>query len=175
MHATEQIIETERLRLRSFALSDYEALCVLFADSEVMKSSMSGTKTSEEVSAWLIEQVERRGDGIELQAVERKDSTCVIGYCGLSEFSNTDGKVEIQIGYRLIRQYWGNGYATEAAGVVRDFAFTVLSVNRLVALIEPINVRSIAVARKIGMVYEKEVLLEGYDHPDHLYSVCRSH
>ena len=167
------MIETERLNLRSLKVTDYTALCVLFEDPEVMKSSIGGAKTSEEVRAWLFREIERskNGSGIELLAVESKSTATAIGYCGLTQFSDIDGATEIEIGYRLIRKYWGNGYATEAAGAVRDYAFTVLKLDRLVALIEPVNIRSIAVAQKIGMSYEKEILLKEYDHPDHLYSM----
>ena len=62
---------------------------------------------------------------------------------------------------------WGYGYATEAARAVRDYAFSELNLNRLVALIEPVNQRSIRVAEKLGMRYEKDVMLEGYDYPDY--------
>ncbi len=82
-----------------------------------------------------------------------------------------DGVAEFEIGYRLIRSVWGNGYATEAAIAVRDHAFTVLNLTRLVALIEPVNNRSIRVAEKLGMKYEKDVFLPDYDHADHLYSM----
>ena len=167
------MIETERLMLRHLKSSDNEAFNVLFSDAEVMKSSFNGTKTPEEVKGWLVNQIENNihSKGIELLAVKFKSTSAVIGYCGLTQFPNIDGAREIEIGYRLIRKYWGHGYATEAATAVRDYAFKELKITRLVALIEPINQRSIAVASKIGMSYEKDVMLEGYDHPDYLYSM----
>lgn len=170
------MIKTEQLILRPLRNSDLEALCALFLDPEVMRYSINGTKTPEDVKVWLQAQIEESesGHGIELLAVNNKSAAKVIGYCGLTLFTNIDGDTEIEIGYRLTRMYWGNGYATEAAGAVRDYAFTKLQINRLVALIEPSNTRSIAVAQKIGMSYEKEVLLPEYDHPDHLYSMKRN-
>jgi RimJ/RimL family protein N-acetyltransferase len=95
----------------------------------------------------------------------------VIGYCGLFAFPDINGRPEIEIGYRLERAAWGNGYATEAACAVRDYAFAILQIPRLIALIDPANVASIRVAEKIGMRYEQEVLLPGYTHPDHVYVV----
>ncbi len=170
------MIETERLQLRSLRTTDFEALYALFSDPEVMKFSIGGTKTPDEVRTWLLEEIRnsKNGSGIGILAVKLRSSATVIGYCGLTRFSSLDGVKEIEIGYRLVRQYWGYGYATEAASAVRDFAFTTLQLDRLIALIELINVRSIAVAQKIGMSYEKEVLLIDYDHPDHLYSMRRT-
>jgi len=167
------MIETERLKLRKLEASDLASFVVLFGDAEVMKSSDHGTLTPAEVTVWLKRQIEARtsSDGIDLLAVVGKQSSSVLGYCGLTLFPNLDGEREIEIGYRLIREYWHLGYATEAAIAVRDYAFSELKLERLVALIEPVNNRSIRVAEKIGMTYEKEVLVEGYDHPDYLYSI----
>ena len=78
---------------------------------------------------------------------------------------------EVEIGYRLRRSAWGQGYATEAAQEVRDYAFHTLGMKRLIAIIDPANVASIRVAEKIGMNYEQDVMFEGYTHPDHVYVV----
>jgi [ribosomal protein S5]-alanine N-acetyltransferase len=104
-------------------------------------------------------------------AVMKKDSPELIGYCGLFLFPEIDGYSEVEIGYRLGRATWGNGYATEAAAAVRDFALHDLHLQRLIALIDPDNSASLRVAQKLGMQYEKDVMLEGYDHPDHLYAL----
>ena len=54
------MIETERLKLRPLKNSDNEASSVLFSDSEVMQSSLNGTKTPEEVECWLANQIEKK-------------------------------------------------------------------------------------------------------------------
>lgn len=167
------MIETKRLLLRRLVSSDHEAFDTLFGDGEVMESSVHGTLSTEEVGAWLNRQIDGYGEesGIEVFAVEIRASCEVVGYCGMTRYPDIDGSAEIEIGFRLIRKYWGCGYATEAAIAVRDFAFSKLALPRLVALIEPGNARSIRVAEKLGMSFEKEVMMEGYDHPDHLYSM----
>ena len=172
------MIETQRLKLRPLKHSDSDAFNVLFSDTEVMRSSIYGTKTQEEVKEWLANQIDSKhhSTGIELLAVTCKSTQVIIGYCGLAQFRNigeADAKI-LEIGYRLIRKYWGYGYATEAATAVRDYAFNELSITRLVALIEPINERSIGVAKRIGMSYEKDIMLDGYDHPDHLYTMSNN-
>jgi len=168
------MIETKRLLLRRLVISDHEALVTLFGDEEVMEFSDDGPLDTEEVGAWLRKQIEgyRKSSGIEILAIERRSASDVIGYCGLTQFSDIDGSSEIEIGYRLIRQFWGCGYATEVASAVRDHAFSELQLTRLISLIDPVNRQSIRVAKKLGMNFEREVMMEGYDHPDHLYSMC---
>lgn len=167
------MIETSRLAIRPIKFSDCEPLNELFADPEVMRYSINGTKTPEEVEGWVEDVIGggRTGNGINIFAVVNKKISAVIGYCGLTHFPDVDGAAEIEMGYRLIREHWGHGYATEAAVAVRDYAFVELELARLVSLIEPTNKSSIGVATKVGMSYEKEVMLENYDHPDHLYSM----
>ena len=118
-----------------------------------MKSSLNGTKSAEEVKFWVAQKVEenRSNKGVSILVVNLKSTGSIIGYCGLTLYPDIDGSKEIEIGYRLIRKHWGHGYATEAASAVRDYAFGELKLTRLVALIEPINQRSISVAKKIGM------------------------
>ena len=166
------MLETRRLKLRPLMISDHESLNTLLGDSKVMEFS-DGPLDSEQVYAWLRSQIERyeKDNRISLSAVVNKSTSEFIGFCGLTLFPDIDGAAEIEIGFRLVRKFWGHGYATEAASAVREYAFSELKLTRLVALIEPSNRRSIRVAEKIGMTYEKEAMLEHYDHPDHLYSM----
>ena len=167
------IVETERLLLRQFDLADIDSLMGVLGDAEVMRFG-DGDQTREQVQAWLqtcLENYQRRGFGP--YAVIERSREDLIGYCGLYYFEDVNGQAEIEIGYRLKRTVWGHGYATEAARAVRDFAFHSLHIKRLVALIDPDNVSSIRVAEKIGMNYESDVMLEGYDHPDRVYVLIR--
>jgi RimJ/RimL family protein N-acetyltransferase len=165
-------LTTERLLLRHFHVRDEEAIYHIFCDPEVMRFS-EGVKTKEWVQAWLHQCLERYQNwGFGPYAIVEQNNEKVIGYCGFSFFPNLDGQPEVAIGYRLRRSSWGNGYATEAATAVRDYAFAALGSKRLIALIDPSNVASIRVVEKIGMHYEKDLMLEGYDHPDHVYVVA---
>jgi len=150
---------------------DREPMYNIFCDAEVMRFS-DGVKTKEWVRTWLRACHERyQSWGYGPYAVVEKGSQAVIGYCGLFFFSDIDGQTEVEIGYRLASGAWGKGYATEAAKAVHDYAFTVLGIKRLIAMIDPSNLASIHVAKKIGMLYEKEVMLKGYTHPDHIYAM----
>ena len=136
------------------------------ADPETMRFiGTGGPRTREQAREsleWMIETFERQGFG--QLAVERKDDGALVGRAGLnvwnpSDWSITrldeaDGPIEIEIAYLFGRDYWGHGYATEAATAVRDWALAELSVDRLIALIYPDNSRSIRVAQKLGMTPE---------------------
>ena len=165
------MIETKRLYLRQLTADDRQALAELLGDPEVMASSDEGPFDPDQVDDWLNNQLVQYGDNLGRLAIIRRSDERFVGYCGLMPLENVDGRPEIDIGYRLARSAWGNGYATEATIAIRDHAFEVLGLSRLVALIEPINRRSIRVAEKVGMSYEKDVTMPGYDHPDHLYSI----
>lgn len=167
------IAETERLILRHFHAFDGEAADRVFGDAEVMRFG-PGVRTREWAREWLrgcLEDYYRRL-GFGPFAVVEKSGREVVGYCGLFHFPSVAGRAEIELGYRLARLFWGRGYATEAALAVRDYAFDVLCLPRLVALIDPQNAASARVAEKVGMRYERDVMLEGYTHPDRLYSMA---
>jgi RimJ/RimL family protein N-acetyltransferase len=165
------ILETERLILRQFHIFDGEVLDRIFGDPEVMLFG-PGAQTQAWVRDWLRDCLEDyRKLGFGPWAVVDKTGRTVIGYAGLFHFPDIAGQTEIEVGYRLARAYWGRGFATEAVVAIRDYAFDILCLPRLIALIDPQNTASIRVAEKTGMQYEKDVMLEGYTYPDHLYLI----
>ena len=131
------IVETKRLVLRHFRISDGEAMNRVFGDAEVMRFG-DGVQTTEWVHDWLCRCLEnyRQKSGIGPWAVVEKSSTETIGYCGLFYYPDVCGQPETEIGYRLARPHWGRGYATEAAKAVRDYAFNTLHLSRLIAMID---------------------------------------
>jgi RimJ/RimL family protein N-acetyltransferase len=165
------ILETERLILRHFHIFDGEAMDRVFGDPEVMLYG-PGVQTQAWVRGWLrdcMEAYQKLGFGP--WGVVERGSHKVIGYAGLFHFPDIAGQPEIEVGYRLARSYWSQGFATEAVAAIREYAFTVLCLPRLIAMIDPQNMASIRVAEKVGMHYEKELMLDGYTHPDHIYSI----
>lgn len=167
------ITRSERLYLREFVASDAPSMEPVFLDPEVMRYGI-GAQEASFVAGWI---ERRRADyqklGHGLWALVRAADDQVLGYCGLTLFPDIDGSPEIEVGYRLARRHWGNGFATEGAMAVRDHAFESLGVNRLIAIIDPANTASIGVAVKLGMAYEKDVTFADYDHPDRIYSMSR--
>jgi ribosomal-protein-alanine N-acetyltransferase len=167
------ITQTERLILRPFNILDVKVMCGVLCDPEVMLFS-DGVKPPTGVRGWIENCVDNypKSD-LGIWAVVVKNTNDLIGYCGLIQFPDIDGQPEIEIGFRLLRVCWGQGYATEAAVSVRDYAFDMLLASRLVSLVDPRNIASIRVVEKLGMRYEKDVMLSNYNHPDHLYSIHR--
>lgn len=164
------VVDTERLIVRHFQMSDVAAMNAVFGDPEVMRFG-DGVQSGEWVRDWLRQCIDDADQisGVSPWAVEEKGNSETIGYCGLFHFPDICGQSEIEVGYRLARDYWGRGYATEAVRAVRDHAFYALNIPRLIAMIAPENTASINVVRKAGFVYEKDVMLAGYTHADRVY------
>jgi RimJ/RimL family protein N-acetyltransferase len=165
-------LETDRLLLRAPVPEDAEALAPMYADPEVMRYVGDGrTLTRGDTERSVKRMIERwEADGFGLFTTVRQDDGVVIGRVGLLVW-NTDtwepttraeaanAPSEVEVGYTLGRPYWGHGYATEAAGAVRDYALDGLGAERLIALIIHGNTASENVARKLGLAYERDVML----------------
>jgi [ribosomal protein S5]-alanine N-acetyltransferase len=164
-----KIAETQRIMLRLFNLNDLDDLAAIFADPQVMHFSISGVKTKAQTKS-TIENIllsyQKHGWG--LYAIEQKEDRQLIGYCGLFA-QQIDGQAEIEVGFRLANAYWGKGLATEATIVTRDDAFARLGITRLISIVDPENVRSIRVAEKIGMQYEKDTVFQSL--PVRIYAI----
>jgi RimJ/RimL family protein N-acetyltransferase len=146
----------------------------VFGACDVMRFG-DGTKTPAQVRQWISDWINDLYHkwGFGMWAVVHASDERTIGYCGLSRFPSRVRRDETEIGFRLARSYWGLGLATEAVRASRDYAFSTLKLPKLVALVDPANVASIRVVQKAGFVYERDAMLEGYDHPDRVYSVAR--
>lgn len=148
------LLETPRLRLRELMLEDVEYVLEIFSDTETVQY-LSHTKDRAQVQAWIHwaqEQYQLHGWG--MWAIELQESGQFVGECGLIEQKNIDGRDEMELAYHLVRRWWHHGFATEAAGAVRDWAFAQ-GFPRLVSYIDIRNIASIRVAEKNGMVLEK--------------------
>jgi ribosomal-protein-alanine N-acetyltransferase len=143
------VLETQRLLLRPFVVDDAPALFRILGDPEVMRFSVGGPHQSAAATARWIEGVIRHQDkyGFSMSAVLNRDGSEIIGKCGLAVLH--DGRTEI--GYRMRRDRWGAGYATEAARAWLDCGFREFELTAIVAMIEEANHPSIRVAQKIGM------------------------
>ncbi len=99
-------------------------------------------------------------DGSGLNAVALRESDIPIGQCGLLT-QEVDGVAELEIGYHLLPQHWGKGYAAEAAIACRRFAAEHRLAPSVISLIDPTNHSSQAVARRNGMQQEKRGMHRG--------------
>jgi len=147
----EPILETTRLILRPMKAADIDALLVIFTDPQVMAAFDEEPFNREQMSRWLgrnLDHQEKYGYG--LFSVLLKQNGLLIGDCGL-EVMEVDGMQVAELGYDFRSDYWNQGYATEAASAVRDYAFDVLGLPQLISLVRVKNAASQRVAEKIGM------------------------
>ena len=154
-HAPGFLLKTPRLILRALALSDLDALVTLYSE-EGLNYFVPGldisTATREELR-WILD-VYYTKYGFGLWATLDKVTGDFIGRCGLIPWT-LDTKQEVEVAYHITKDYRQKGLATEAASVIRDYAFRELNLPRLVSFIDPDNLSSIRVAEKLGMQLEK--------------------
>ncbi len=145
------IFETERLFLRELNQNDFGALCKIMQDEETMYA-YEGAFSDQEVRDWLDRQLSRyREYGFGLWAVVLKKTGEVIGQCGLTMQPWKNEEV-LEIGYLFQRQFWHNGFATEAAVACKKYAFEVLKADEVCSIIRDTNLPSQRVAERNGMV-----------------------
>jgi RimJ/RimL family protein N-acetyltransferase len=143
--------------------TDLNFISEMLADPEVMRF-YSKQYSREESRIWIDKQLERyRADGHGLWLVIEKESGDPVGQVGLAR-QLVDGTSESEIGYLIHRPHWRRGFAVEAALGVRDYAWNVLRRDRLISLVRPVNTPSCGVARKLGMLIERETLFHGLPH-----------
>lgn len=152
-----QALETPRLLLRPMLASDVSDLLHIFQDPRVMAAFNSPPFTPEDMDRWVrrnLEHQEKHGYG--LYSVILKSTGVLIGDCGLEQMDLPDGQAA-ELGYDFRSDHWHQGYATEAACAVRDYAFNVLALPRLVSLIRVGNEASKRVAERVGMHQVAEI------------------
>jgi RimJ/RimL family protein N-acetyltransferase len=142
-------IDTERLRLCALDNRHFEAYAAMLGDADTTRFVGDG-QPLDRMNAWrsmamLLGHWALRGYG--MWAVERRDSGEFIGRVGLH---NPEGWPDIELGWMLVPDARHQGFATEAARAVLDFAFTRLAVPRAISLIRADNSASERVARRIG-------------------------
>ncbi len=156
------VIETPRLILRHLTLEDTEALATIYEDPIVMKffpSTQSPEETKQTIEK-IIKRYKQHGYDFGLWATIYKPDNQFIGRCGVKPLIDNECS-ELEMAYLLAKEYWGMGLATEAACAIRDYGFEKIGCNRLISLIDHGNIASQKVALKTGLIYEKDVQVEG--------------
>jgi RimJ/RimL family protein N-acetyltransferase len=157
-------LRTERLLLRQWRHADLEPFAALNADPEVMRHFPAPL---DRASSDALAQRERRKiaeQGWGLWAVEVVDAAPFIGFVGLNEPSfHAHFTPAVEIGWRLARDHWGNGYATEAARAVLAHGFAELGLDEIVSFTNTANERSRRVMEHLGMTRHSA---EDFDHPN---------
>jgi RimJ/RimL family protein N-acetyltransferase len=155
------VIRTERLLLRRWRHADREPFAAMNADPAVVEHLQG--PMSRERSDDFIDRIERHWDehGWGLWAVEVPDVASFIGYVGLWPADYVEPGM-VEVGWRLAREHWGHGYATEAARAALEYGFTDVGLAEIVSFTVPQNERSWRVMERIGLVRDPS---GDFDHP----------
>lgn len=157
------MLMSDRLEMRELTTDDLPFVAEMVGDAETMRYYPHVFMPTE-ARYWLARQLDRYArDGHGLWLVIERETGKRVGQVGLA-IQDVDGGKEPEIGWLIHRRFWRNGYATEAGRAVRDHAFRTMGLHRVISLIRPINEPSQGVARKVGMVVDRETDFHGYRH-----------
>jgi RimJ/RimL family protein N-acetyltransferase len=172
-------LRTPRLLLRGWRAEDRAPFAEMNADPVVREHfpSLLSRNESDRFADRIEAEFFTRGFG--LWAVEIPGVAPFAGFTGLSvpsfEASFTPC---VEIGWRLAREHWGRGYATEAARAAIEFGFTEIGLDEVVSFTVPANTRSVRVMEKLGMKFSGEfdfAIAEGHPLRRHvLYRLGRA-
>lgn len=158
------MIQTERLILRPYREDDREAFAALNGHPEV-GAWLAGTQDRAQSDA-MLDRINAHiaAHGFGFWAAERRSDGRLIGAIGLVVVEDGDLPVGpgIEMGWRLIPDAWGAGYATEGAKAALDWGFANLAVREIIAFTARANRASQAVMTRIGMVADPA---RDFDHP----------
>jgi len=147
------MIETTRLLLKPMTEDDKPWAAAQCADPEVM-TYLGGPMTREASDEKIEKMIRLQADrGFSFFGLFRKSDDRPIGLCGLKLFDAEGATVpgELEIGWRLDKDMWGQGYAREAASASLDFAFGVVKGDRVIAITSQRNKGSWGLMERLGM------------------------
>lgn len=156
-------LHTDRLLLRHWREDDAAALAALNSDPEVME--YFPTPLSREQSDAMLDRLRAHLEnyGFGFWALERRDTGQFIGFAGLAHVGfSAPFTPAVEIGWRLVRSVWGNGYATEAAVRAVEYGFQELALSQLVSFTVPSNIRSRRVMERLAFTWSPT---DSFDHP----------
>lgn len=162
------IIETERLIIREIVLTDMDAMFELHSDPEVHRYLGNKTITSQEKLMEAIDFLRQQyiEFGVGRWAMINKKTNEFIGWTGLEYVTKetNNHKNFYDLGYRLLKRFWGQGFATESAHASLDYAFDKLNATEVYAMADIENEGSNKILKKVGLKFIETFDLEGIKH-----------
>jgi [ribosomal protein S5]-alanine N-acetyltransferase len=154
--------QTSRLNFRSVLESDYNVWLKFFQDPNTSLHWVEEKESAEDACKnWYQKQFWRYANNMGgMNALIEKTSGLLVGHCGLL-VQTVDGTTELEIGYSLLPEFWGKGYALEAATKCKNYAFENGLTESLISIISLTNTPSQKVALNNGMTIEKETTYKG--------------
>ena len=164
------IVETKRLLLREINVKDAEFILRLVNEPTFVSNiGDNGLKNLSDARQFIMEgywtNQEHSGYGMFL--VELKTQRVPIGGCGLLYRSALD---VTDIRFNFLPEYWGRGFAYEAAEAIMQYGRSTLGLNKIVGLTSEDNLGSINLLKKLGMKFKKNINMSDNDHRTVLYS-----
>jgi ribosomal-protein-alanine N-acetyltransferase len=164
------LFDTDRLRLRLLTPEDAPFILELLNEPAFIQNiADKGVRTLDAARGYILDgpmaSYARHGFG--LFAVERKESDCPIGICGLIKREGLD---DVDIGFAFLERHWSKGYAVEAAAATLAYGLRDLGLPRIVAITAPDNQGSIQVLERIGMRFEGMLDLPKYGGENRLFT-----
>jgi RimJ/RimL family protein N-acetyltransferase len=154
------ILETDRLVLDTWQISDWTALAPIATDVEVMRYISGGVPwTDEQIQSFVDCQVRVYSErGFCRWKLLAKLTGEMIGFCGVGLWRDAP---DPEIGWWLARRYWGRGLATEAAQIALRDAFERARLDRIISIARPANIASTRIMEKIGLTLESQFESDG--------------
>ena len=147
------VLETQRLLLRHITPDDFSNLYRMNSDPEVKKYVGDGSVRNKEQMLMELDMLishYTRKPGLGIWAAVLKENNEFVGASGLVYYDNTP---EIEIGYRMLKENWNKGYATEASRGLLNYGFGKLKLKKIVSSAHTENLASRRVMEKIGMSF----------------------
>lgn len=164
------IAVTNRLIIRELSVKDIPDMYQIYQNPEVKKFIP-------DIDEYLENEIEKHKAyiknvynfyGYGLWGVFSKENGNLIGRCGIQN-TLVNGQDEIELGYVLDVNHWGYGYALECVRAILKYAFQDLHMDKVIALIHPLNLRSIKVAERVGMKKNTSIIKDGMEY--YLYAL----
>lgn len=162
------ITETERLIIREIGETDFDAMFKLHSDPEVHIYLGNNTITSKEKVREAIDSLKKQyiEFGVGRWAMIHKQTNEFIGWTGLEFVTKeiNNHKNIYDLGYRLLKQFWGQGYASESAFASVDYGFNKLDTTEIYAMADIKNEGSNKILKKVGLEFLETFDLDGVEH-----------
>ncbi len=164
-----KVLETERLSLRWLTLEDATFLLQLMNEPAFITNVADrGLRTPEDSARYMTEKMlpsyEKHGFG--MNVVELKESGRPIGTCGLFRRETLE---DVDIGYAFLPEFWGQGFAYEAAAAMLKYGRETLGLPKIVGMTAPWNDSSARLLEKLGLRFERMIEMPGFEGESRLF------
>jgi RimJ/RimL family protein N-acetyltransferase len=167
-------IETAHLILRPWTMADaphYETMSRDIGYNCFASPGVYLARDAADLTAKIQKRIEvYQNHGISKFPIFRKSDGSFLGTCG-ADFFEFEGRCELEMGYRLLLDHWGRGYASEAALAMRDYLFQKVGAHSIYGFAVRQNAASIRILEKIGFQFRQPIDYGGLEHQ--LYEVRR--